>query len=88
MELTLRKEVRFITTPMERREHTDAKSGNHAITQFRGNVAGHGKRYHLGLNSKPTLNHSHVRYAVSGLRCGKLGNIDMHIVLQHCCYTS
>jgi len=88
VELTLRKEVRFITTPMRRRENTDAKSGNHAITQFWGNVARHGKRYHLGLNSKPNLNHSHVRHAVSDLRYGKLGNIDMQIVLQHCCYTS
>ena len=88
LELILRKEVRFITTPMQRREHTDTKSGNHAITQFWGNIAGHGKRYHMGLNSKPNLSHSHVIYAVSGLRYGKLGNIDMQTVLQHCCYTS
>lgn len=61
---------------------------NHPIAQFWANIAGHGKRHNMGLNSKPNLTHSNVRYAVSGLRYGKLGNIDMQIVLQHSCYTS
>ena len=74
---------------MQRKEHTDTKSGHEpSESTVLGEYRWSWKTVQYGLNSKPNLTHSNVRYAVSGLRYGKLGNIDMQIVLQHCCYTS